>query len=76
LKQDFNFVIVIACLISMLRRSENSDALGYSRVMASALFMNNPVPGLFTGRDCCSGKEVAHEAVFAYREWATTKPMQ
>jgi len=34
------------------------------------------LPGLFASLDCCSGKEVAHEAVFAYREWATTKLMQ
>jgi hypothetical protein len=33
------------------------------------------VPGLFTDRDYCSGKEAAHEAVVNYREWAATKPM-
>jgi len=31
--------------------------------------------GLFTSQDCCSGEEVAHEAVVKYREWAATKPM-
>ena len=31
--------------------------------------------GLFTGQDCCSGEEVAHEAVVNYRKGATTKPM-
>ncbi len=31
--------------------------------------------GLFTSQDCCSGEEVAHEAVVYYREWAATKPM-
>ncbi len=30
-------------------------------------------PGLFTSRDCCSGKAAAHEAVVNYREWAATK---
>jgi hypothetical protein len=34
------------------------------------------LPELFTSQDCCSGKEVAHEAVVYYREWATTKSMQ
>jgi len=38
--------------------------------------MNNSGPGLFTSQDCCSGKEVAHEAVVNYREWAATMPMQ
>jgi hypothetical protein len=32
-------------------------------------------PGLFTGRDCCGGKEASHEAVVNYRKWAATKPM-
>jgi hypothetical protein len=38
---------------------------------------NVPVykPGLFTSQDCCNGKEVAHEAVVNYCEWATTKPL-
>ncbi len=27
-------------------------------------------------QDCCSGEEVAHEAVVGYREWATTQPMR
>ncbi len=31
-------------------------------------------PGLFTGRDCCSGKEAACEAVCGYREQAAMKP--
>ena len=37
-------------------------------------------PGLFTSRDpplrpvIKGGEEVAHGAVFKYREWATTKP--
>ena len=29
--------------------------------------------GLFTFQDCCNSEEVAHDAVFEYREWATTK---
>jgi len=45
-------------------------------MMASAVFINNSEPGLFTSRDCCSGKEVAHEAVVNYCEWVTTKSMQ
>jgi hypothetical protein len=32
-------------------------------------------PELFTGQDCCSDEEVAHEAVVVYREWVTTKSM-
>jgi hypothetical protein len=38
-------------------------------------FYNVSEPGLFTGRDYCDGKEVAHEAVVNYREWAATKSM-
>ena len=45
-------------------------------MMKSADFMNNSGPGLFTGQDCCSGKEVAREGVVNYRERATMKPMQ
>jgi hypothetical protein len=33
------------------------------------------VPGLFTGLDCCSGKEAACEAVCVYREQVTMKPV-
>ena len=32
-------------------------------------------PGLFTGRDCCSDKEAAHEAVVNYCKWAAMKSM-
>jgi hypothetical protein len=35
--------------------------------------LNNPE--LFTCLNCCIGKEVAHEAVENYREWATMQPM-
>jgi len=38
------------------------------------LFVNHG-PGLFTGRDYCSGKEAAHDAVFVYCEWVAMKPM-
>jgi hypothetical protein len=34
------------------------------------------VPGLYTGQDCCSDKEVACEAVVNYREQVTTKSIQ
>jgi hypothetical protein len=47
-------------------------------VNQSSFYTQNPVKslhGLFTSRGCCSGKEVAHEAVVNYREWAATKPM-
>ena len=33
-------------------------------------------PGLFTSRDCNSGKAVAYAAVVNYRKWVTTQPMQ
>jgi hypothetical protein len=29
----------------------------------------------YSRQDCCNGKEVAHEAVVNYCEWATTKPL-
>jgi hypothetical protein len=44
--------------------------------MKAAFFINDPGwPGIFTGQGCCSDKEVAPDAVFEYREGATTKSM-